>query len=190
MSPASLPEQTAQERSQSRHGLIVGLLLAIAMVPVILWLRGATFGTPQHTSAQVINPVSNTALPPADLSGNTQFLDDRDAFKVSANTLPDGQIRISFLVANGYYLYRDKIGLQASEAALTDIAIPQGEQHRDQYFGDSMVLRNQFDVTARMGGVANINGMNITLRLTYQGCADDGICYPPIYRTMMLDKPA
>ena len=168
----------------------MGLLLALAMVPVILWVRGATFDTAPGTSSRATGPASAIALPPADLAGSKQFLDDRDAFRVSASTLPNGQVRISFLVADGYYLYRHKIGLQATEpASLTDIDIPPGSQHRDQYFGDSMVLRHGFAVTAGVGGAADNNGKNMTLRLTYQGCADDGICYPPIHRTLLLDKP-
>ncbi|AJP60056.1 thiol:disulfide interchange protein [Pandoraea vervacti] len=109
------------------------------------------------------------------------FLDPDVAFKVSKTEQP-GAVLLHFEVAKGYYLYRERFAFAADSAAtmLGEPAFPKGEIKHDETFGKDMeVYHEPIDVripVSRTGGP-------FTLNVTMQGCADKGLCYPP------MDKP-
>ncbi|MGX8941268.1 protein-disulfide reductase DsbD [Symbiopectobacterium sp. Eva_TO] len=109
--------------------------------------------------------------------------------------LLDGRSRICFrfsatarnadaTLANptGYYLYRDKISLTPSQAVLGDISIPAGLPHKDDFFGEVAIFRDSLTVTVPI----TQSTAGATVRVTYQGCADAGFCYPPETREIPL----
>ena len=91
-------------------------------------------------------------------------------------------IRLNWQIRPGYYLYRQQIKLEPVDAVLGTVVMPEGSHHHDEFFGDTQIYRTslQFAVPLRQasGGA--------TLRVTYQGCADAGFCYPPETRTVPL----
>ncbi|NGP52247.1 protein-disulfide reductase DsbD, partial [Thioalkalivibrio sp. XN8] len=99
------------------------------------------------------------------------FLPPGEAFRTSA--WRDGEaIVLDWDIAPGYYLYRDKFSVSAGDAPLA-AEFPRGEMIRDETFGDVEVL---FDgATTRVVPPAGTE----VLVARYQGCAKDGICYPP-----------
>lgn len=82
----------------------------------------------------------------------------------------------------GYYLYRDKISLTPSQAVLGDISLPAGQSHQDDFFGDVAIFRDSLTVTVPI----TQSTAGATVRVTYQGCADAGFCYPPETRDIPL----
>ncbi|MFK3772781.1 protein-disulfide reductase DsbD [Pseudomonas sp. NPDC089406] len=99
------------------------------------------------------------------------FLPVNDAFVLSHDRLPDGQMRLYFQIKDGYYLYQKRLkfdGLPPEQHP----QLPQAENHHDEFFGDSAVYRQQLELLIP----ANATG---ELRLGWQGCADAGLCYPP-----------
>jgi thiol:disulfide interchange protein DsbD len=109
------------------------------------------------------------------------FLDPDVAFKVSKTEQP-GAVLLHFDVAKGYYLYRERFAFAADNPAVALGApeFPKGEVKRDETFGKDMeVYHEPIDVripVSRAGGP-------FTLNVTMQGCAEKGLCYPP------MDKP-
>ena len=99
------------------------------------------------------------------------FLPVAKAFAFSSETLPSGETRLSWQIANNYYLYQKRFKFDGLDAAHIP-ALPQGEEHNDEFFGASQVYRNQVDVLIPAGASGQV-------KVSWQGCADAGLCYPP-----------
>ncbi len=120
-------------------------------------------------------------VPAADGLQN-DFLPPDQAFKVFVQATAPDRIEVSYAVTDGYYLYRDKLkfalAAEVQGVALGQPQMPKGEIKTDDYFGTQEVWRHDFTVqlpVSRAGGPA----LPLTLNLTWQGCADAGLCYPP-----------
>ncbi|MGE8467897.1 MAG: protein-disulfide reductase DsbD [Pseudomonas putida] len=101
----------------------------------------------------------------------SDFLPVDQAFVLSHDRQPDGQMRLFFQIKQGYYLYQKRLkfdGLSAEQQP----QLPPALNHHDEFFGDSAVYRDQLELLIP----ASAQGQ---LRLGWQGCADAGLCYPP-----------
>ena len=140
--------------------LLFALLLMIAL--------------PAH--ADLLGGRPNAVLGNPAASGE-QFLPVREAFQLSRVDGPDGTIRLRFVAAEGYYLYRHRLQFHTEPAvSLGEPRLPSGERKHDEYFGDVEVYHNILDVDLPRPASA---AAPFTLVVTYQGCADKGLCYPP-----------
>ena len=109
-------------------------------------------------------------------TADDELLPPDEAFKVTAITDRDG-INVRFDIADGYYLYQNKLKFDSSTHVLNKPVLPEGKLKQDEYFGEVIVYRNQFDALLKL---AKSNGSNtLVLDTQYQGCADLGVCYPP-----------
>ena len=99
------------------------------------------------------------------------FLPVAKAFAFSSEALPSGETRLSWQIANNYYLYQKRFKFDGLDAAHTPV-LPQSEEHNDEFFGASQVYRNQVDVLIPAGASGQV-------KVSWQGCADAGLCYPP-----------
>jgi thiol:disulfide interchange protein DsbD len=113
-------------------------------------------------------------------SNDDGFLPPEQAFRVAA--LPEGpdRVRILWEIAPGYYLYRDrfKVATPAAGITLGKLELPRGEPHEDEYFGSQEIYRGELAGQITVAG-ASASAAELPLTLTYQGCADAGLCYPP-----------
>lgn len=88
-------------------------------------------------------------------------------------------LHLSWSIAPGYYLYRHRIRVEAlapSSVGLQAIQLPQGIAHVDEHFGAVQIYRELLDADVPLSGPLR---MPLRLRVSYQGCADVGVCYPP-----------
>lgn len=88
-------------------------------------------------------------------------------------------LHLTWNVAPGYYLYRQRIRVEAlapSAVALQAIRLPAGIAHVDEHFGAVQIYRGLLEADVPIEGPAQAP---LRLRITYQGCADIGVCYPP-----------
>ncbi len=109
------------------------------------------------------------------------------AFALSARATAPDRIAVDWKIADGYYLYRHRISVEAAGGGTAGtVSLPRGKAHTDEFFGKVETYRTQ--VT---GAVANVAAPNsrISLRVKYQGCADLGVCYPPQTRTLEVVLP-
>jgi len=122
---------------------------------------------------------------------NGDFLPVDEAFQPLLTPIDGNNVELSFRVAPGYYLYRDKIGVatRSDRVQLGKLALPPGEMKSDEYFGDVAVYHE--DVFASLPVArATPEAMELDVDVSYQGCADGGICYPPVTRTLRVTLPA
>ncbi|VWC31605.1 thiol:disulfide interchange protein [Burkholderia lata] len=116
------------------------------------------------------------------------FLDPSVAFKFSASESP-GQVDVRFKVANGYYLYRERFAfaVKSGQATLGDPQFPAGHVKFDQTFQKNVeTYRDEVVVHVP---VKQASGP-FELAVTSQGCADEGICYPPAEHVVKVDGAA
>lgn len=118
------------------------------------------------------------------------LLQPHEAFALSARALDAQTLEARFDVADGYYLYRDKLkfSVDAQGAPASPIELPPGKVKHDEFFGDVQTYRGS--VVIRIPLAAANAGKQLTLVAESQGCADAGVCYPPQRQTLVLDVPA
>ncbi|KVC49546.1 protein-disulfide reductase DsbD [Burkholderia diffusa] len=116
------------------------------------------------------------------------FLDPSVAFKFSASEAP-GQVDVRFKVANGYYLYRERFAfaVKSGQATLGDPQFPAGHVKFDQTFQKEVeTYRDEVVIHVPVKQAAG----PFELAVTSQGCADEGICYPPAEHVVKVDGAA
>ena len=121
---------------------------------------------------------------------NADFLPVDEAFQPILTALDGNTVEVAIRVTSGYYLYKDKISatVDSDKVQLGKLELPAGEMKTDQYFGDMEVYHN--DVFGRLPMArATPEAMDLELQVRYQGCADDGICYPPVTKVMTVSLP-
>src|SRR5690606_7218592 len=111
-----------------------------------------------------------------------------EAFVLAAQATSADRIAVEWKIADGYYLYRHRAKVVATDGSrLGALDLPHGEPHEDEFFGRVETFRG------RMAGsvpVEAADGGQVVLKVSYQGCADAGVCYPPQSRTLTVKMPA
>ncbi|WP_374626253.1 protein-disulfide reductase DsbD [Pandoraea sp.] len=116
------------------------------------------------------------------------FLDPDAAFKVSKTEQP-GEVVLHFDVAKGYYLYRERFAFAPDNPGVTlgTPVFPKGEVKHDETFGKDMeVYHEPIDVRVPVSGAR----APFTLNVTMQGCAEKGLCYPPMDKPLKISAAA
>ena len=118
-------------------------------------------------------------------------LPEEQAFRLDAVAIDGNTILMRFTPARGYYLYRDRNTFTVEGAGIRAGAPrwPKGVAHRDEHFGDVTVYFDPVEVPLPLVRSTRAAGA-VTLRATFQGCQDKGICYPPMTRVLRVDVPA
>ncbi len=118
-----------------------------------------------------------------------QFLPVDQAFVFSATADGGGQVQLDWQIAPGYYLYRHRVSVKTATLGFTlgEIAMPPGKKKTDEFFGDVEVY---YDALMAMVPVTRpADASSFEIAVSYQGCADAGLCYPPVTKTVAIDLP-
>lgn len=121
---------------------------------------------------------------------NGDFLPVDEAFEPILTAIDGNNVEVAIRVTDGYYLYKDKISasVQSDVAQAGILELPAGEKKTDEWFGEMEVYHE--DVFGKLSiARATPGAMDIDLELKYQGCADGGICYPPVTRVLSVSLP-
>lgn len=119
-------------------------------------------------------------------AGEADFLEPERAFQLSADQPAADLLELRFKVAPGYYMYRERFELASQpESSINSAAavFPTGEVKYDPTFEKDMEVYHQ-DVLIRVP--LALAGQPARLRVTSQGCADAGLCYPPMSHLVTL----
>lgn len=126
--------------------------------------------------------------PRAAAAGDSKFLPVDQAFEIQPLEAKNGRLLVSWRIAPGYYLYRQRLTFALQEAGplkLGPPALPAGEKHSDEYFGEVEIYRDAL-LAARLAVQPSLPP-RVKLKVGYQGCADAGLCYPPQERILELE---
>lgn len=107
------------------------------------------------------------------LTNQQQFLPVEQAFRVDF-AQQGNQLKLSWQIADGYYLYKDKFKIAGVAVNFSHPQYPPGMPHQDEYFGQTEVYRHQLVFTVPLANIDN----DASLKIRYQGCAEAGLCYP------------
>lgn len=121
------------------------------------------------------------ALPAGGLFGGGSqgdFLPVDEAFALTVSPQENGATLLHWRIAPGYYLYQQRLQFDGLPPERQP-PLPEGEPYSDEFFGDSQIYRDSLELLVPPG-VEN------SVRLGWQGCADAGLCYPPQTREVSL----
>src|ERR1700691_2155124 len=117
-------------------------------------------------------------------SNESDFLPPDVAFRVGAQA--DGNsVRVRWVIADGYYLYRSKITVmpESPDLVMARMTLPPGTVKRDPYLGINEVYTQQVEATVLYRRF-DYGAHPLQIKVTYQGCAEAGLCYPPITKVL------
>jgi len=109
----------------------------------------------------------------AALQQGSQFLPVEQAFVMDFRQ-QENKLQVSFTIADGYYLYKDKFKFAGVDTAFSHPVYPKGVMIHDEYYQDSEVYFHQVVLDIPLSQI----GKEAMLKLRYQGCAEAGLCYP------------
>ncbi|WP_322615669.1 protein-disulfide reductase DsbD [Pseudomonas sp. BIC9C] len=147
----------------------------------LLYLLFLVFALPASATGLLENRPSSTL---GSINNSADFLPVREAFHLSLVESTPQSIKLRFVATEGYYLYRHRFQFRADPAdvVLGTAKLPDGQKKHDEYFGDVEVYHGILDVE-----VPRTDQRAFTLAVTYQGCADKGLCYPPETERLSID---
>jgi len=117
------------------------------------------------------------------------FLPPDAAFRVGARV--DGDVlRVRWIIADGYYLYRRKIEVTAEspDLVVAAVSLPGGVLKNDPYLGTQEIFLHQVEGTVAYKRL-DFGAHPLQIKVTYQGCADAGLCYLPISKVLFPQSP-
>lgn len=121
-----------------------------------------------------------------------EFLKPDEAFIFSAEVIDGNNLRFSWNIADGYYLYREKFSFALTNGdgvQLAQAAFPAGKEKIDEAFGKMEVYYHEVEALVPLLRT-NLSATDIKVKVDYQGCADAGFCYPPMDKTVKLSLPS
>lgn len=121
-------------------------------------------------------------------SPSNELLEPDDAFSFFAEVNNDQQLVLNWRIAKGYYLYQEKIAvtvIQPNTISVGTISFPEGKHKTDEIFGETIVYYNDVTLTVPFATPLK-QATDITIDVSFQGCADIGVCYPPMNKQVTL----
>ena len=112
------------------------------------------------------------------------FLPPEQAFQVEARMLSADHAEVMVRVTPGYYVYREPFRFAADAAVLGVPHIPPGKVKFDENFQKNV---ETYRDSVRIGVPVVSSTGAFTLSVVLQGCADAGLCYPPMTANLQLD---
>ncbi|OGS96814.1 MAG: thiol:disulfide interchange protein [Gallionellales bacterium RBG_16_56_9] len=141
-------------------------------------------------------PVTNAEgfldrLPGVGGAKQPSFLPPDQAFSLDVVVRDAHTLQANFRITPGYYLYRDKVSFEIKDSAarITGVNLPKGEMKQDPNFGATEVFHQSFQAGITLARGSTAGAESITLNAVYQGCSEQGLCYPPIKQTLRISLP-
>lgn len=126
------------------------------------------------TLTGVVLSLASTAI-----FANEDFLPPDQAFKFQAHSISQQQAELNWQVAPHYYLYHDQFKVSVGQKDLV-LKLPKGHEKDDPTFGKTNVHYNQVTSTIQVQP-------NQQYKVQWQGCSEDGLCYPLQHTTIQTD---
>jgi thioredoxin:protein disulfide reductase len=121
------------------------------------------------------------------LAAEDQFLEPEKAFRVSVRAADERHVEVLFQIAPNYYMYRERFSVTSPDATLGPVTLPQGKVKFDETFQkDVETYRNELHVRVPVEKAP----ARFALNVVSQGCADAGLCYPPMTSTAQASLTA
>ena len=124
-------------------------------------------------------------------AGQSNFLSPRKAFPLTVQSTK-GALQVRFSIAPGYALYRKRMTIslvKVHNMQLGKTAWPKPIVVENPFSGKELMYRGKINI--RIPFVCAVNGMHeVQLKIRFQGCADAGLCYPPVEKKVHMSVNA
>jgi thiol:disulfide interchange protein len=137
-----------------------------------------------HTQGSQIWPEQNSAS-----LSQPEFLPVEEAYRVAIEIESDRSVRVYWQIEEAYYLYQHRFAFELEDqTGIVDLAVdfPPAIEREDDYFGKVKVYYRDADISLALQRVVEPVGRGL-LKVSSQGCADAGLCYPPQTEYFQLD---
>lgn len=126
----------------------------------------------------------------ASRSNQDDFLPPDEAFRFGPGAEGADSVSLTWIIAEGYYLYKERIQVSSDTPGiqLGPLQLPKGKPKHDEYFGDTEVYYEVLEASLPIARPAGSGG-TLNLNVTYQGCAEGGLCYNPITKNVAVELP-
>jgi thiol:disulfide interchange protein DsbD len=123
-------------------------------------------------------------------TNQNDFLPPDEAFRFGPGMERPDTVSLTWIIAEDYYLYKHRIQVSTDTPGvqLGELQLPKGKSKHDEYFGDTEVYYEVLEASLPIARPAGSGG-TLNLNVTYQGCADEGLCYNPITKNVSLELP-
>jgi thioredoxin:protein disulfide reductase len=112
------------------------------------------------------------------------FLPPDVAFRVGSR-VDGGVLKVRWIIADGYYLYRTKfeVAAESPDLVMATPSFPKGILKTDPYLGNQEIFTQQVEATVPFTR-SDFGAHPLQIKVTYQGCAEAGLCYPAITKVL------
>jgi thiol:disulfide interchange protein DsbD len=114
-------------------------------------------------------------------------LPSEKAFHVEVKKIDPNTFVLQWDIESGYFLYSERIQVNSQEdnnVTIGNLRLPPTETKTDKQGHIYTVYRNQLSIPVDILGTSPGESL---LRLKYQGCSDDGFCYPPEVKEIKVE---
>jgi thioredoxin:protein disulfide reductase len=117
-----------------------------------------------------------------------ELLAPEKAFSLQAR-VENNTVIAEYKIAPGYYMYREafRFDLETDGVNLGETSIPDGKIKHDEFFGDVEIYRDSVSIKLPIQADGSTQPDLVRIKTTGQGCADIGVCYPPLYQTLSMN---
>ena len=117
-----------------------------------------------------------------------ELLAPEKAFSLQAR-IENNSVIAEYQIAPGYYMYREafRFDLESDGVSFAEAIVPDGKIKHDEFFGDVEIYRDQVAIQLPLQAEGANLPTEIKIKTTGQGCADIGVCYPPLYQTLTMN---
>ncbi len=151
--------------------------------PPSVWDASTTIASSGAATAKSIDALFDRDSPA--VTGDDEYLPIDKAFALTAEAASVNTVQLNWRIADGYYLYKERMKVvpTGGTSSVGALVLPKGENHYDEYFGNQEVYRQSVDASF---SVPPSDSKTVEVKVTYQGCADAGLCYPPETKTLTV----
>ena len=128
----------------------------------------------QGASGALLQSEDERRILPVDEAFPFDHLRDRD------------QLILRWQTVEGHYLYRHRFALHGASGETISLQLPEGKLEKDPYFGDVYIFESPLEVSVDLNRLMANGEAGTRFRVTYQGCAKMGYCYPPQQRSIEI----
>jgi thioredoxin:protein disulfide reductase len=117
-----------------------------------------------------------------------ELLAPEKAFSLQAR-VENNSVIAEYTIAPGYYMYREafRFDMETDGVIFGEASVPDGKIKHDEFFGDVEIYRDSVAIKLPVLADGAATPDLIKIKTTGQGCADIGVCYPPLYQTLTMN---
>jgi thiol:disulfide interchange protein len=179
------PRQRLPSVEPLRASAALATVLVVALAPGIAAAQASTVPGAAPPAASTLPGTAAKSL----AAPGVKLLPAERAFRLAARSLDPATLEARFIIAPGYYMYRDKMRfkVEPGSASVPAAELPPGKPKDDPFFGRVDIYRDE--VVVRLPVTGSKPGEALTLIAESQGCADAGVCYPPNVQKLAIALP-